>query len=63
MLVPVRCFQCGNPFDDLWQQFQEKVKNGSKPDKALDDLKLKNICCRMNMIGHVNLIDKLIKYE
>lgn len=68
MIIPVRCFSCGNVIGNKWEQFSAEIdkintddlKNDNKPIKnILDNLKLKRYCCRRMMLGHVDLIDKI----
>ena len=35
MLIPVRCFTCGNLVADKYDDYQNKVKAGEDPVKAL----------------------------
>lgn len=62
MIIPVRCFTCGNLVGDKWQDFANRVKNGEKADKVLDDLGLKRYCCRRMLLSHVEIIDEFLKY-
>ena len=63
MMIPVRCFSCGKVIGGLYEQFQEKVKNGESAEKALDDLGLKRYCCRRMIFTQADLIEGLMKYE
>jgi DNA-directed RNA polymerase subunit N (RpoN/RPB10) len=38
------------------------LNDGIEPKNALDNLGLKRICCRRMILGHVELIDNLLKY-
>jgi DNA-directed RNA polymerase subunit N len=38
MLVPVRCFTCGNLIADKFEDYQTKVKSGEEASQALDSL-------------------------
>jgi DNA-directed RNA polymerase subunit N len=60
---PIRCFSCGAPIAHLWEEYSTRVKNGEKPAAVLDDLKVKRICCRRMFISHVEVMDKIIKYD
>ena len=63
MIIPVRCFSCGKPIGHLWEKFEEEVKKGVEPKKALNDLGLEKYCCRQIFLGHVDLIDLVSKYK
>ena len=63
MMVPVRCFSCGQVIADKWEEFDKRVnKNGEDAGKVLDDLGVKRYCCRRMLVSHVDLIDEIINY-
>ncbi len=62
MMIPVRCFSCGQVVADKWDEFSQRVKNGEEPGKVLDDLGVKRYCCRRMLLSHVDLIDYIIYY-
>jgi DNA-directed RNA polymerase subunit N len=62
MIIPIRCFTCGNLVADKWEEFARRAKMGEKPGSILDDLGLKRYCCRRMFIGHVDAIDELLKF-
>jgi DNA-directed RNA polymerase subunit N (RpoN/RPB10) len=39
------------------------LSDGIDPKNALDNLGLKRICCRRMILGHVELVDNLLKYS
>jgi DNA-directed RNA polymerase subunit N len=76
MIIPVKCFTCGNVLADKYRYYQAevrkiKISQGLKIDKevyltkenvdktpegqVLDDLALKNVCCRRHMLTHVDI--------
>jgi len=76
MIIPVKCFTCGNVLADKYRFFLNEVRRlkiaqGMKVDKivyltkenvektpegtVLDDLGLKNVCCRRHMLTHVDI--------
>jgi len=63
LMVPVRCFTCGNLIGDKWEEFAERVKNGEKPGKVLDDLAVTRYCCRRMILSNVEIIDEVLKYH
>lgn len=63
MIINVRCYSCGKVLADKWDSYQKMLSEGVEPKDALDTLGLKRLCCRTNMMSHVNLIDKLLKYS
>lgn len=63
MIVPVRCFTCGNLVADKYSDFLTRVKNGEEPKKVLDSLGLKRYCCRRMLISSMDVIDQLMPYN
>ncbi len=62
MLVPVRCFTCGNLIADKYDDFQNKIKAGEAPDKVLDSLELERYCCRRMLLTTVETIQQVIPF-
>jgi DNA-directed RNA polymerase subunit N len=64
MMIPVRCFSCGQVVGDKWEEFNERVNvKKENPDKVLEDMGVKRYCCRRMLISHVELIDDIINYS
>jgi DNA-directed RNA polymerase subunit N (RpoN/RPB10) len=76
MIIPVKCFTCGNVLADKYRFYLEevrKLKESKNQDNdrvvyltttnmektpegvVLDDLGLKNVCCRRHMLTHVDI--------
>ena len=76
MIIPIKCFTCGNVLADKYRYYQEEVRrqkitNGTNVDsviyltkdriektiegRVLDDLSLRNVCCRRHMLTHVDI--------
>ncbi len=63
MMIPVRCFSCGQVVADKWEEFNERVnKKGEDPEKVLIDLKVERYCCRRMLVSHIDLIDDIMNY-
>jgi len=62
MLIPVRCFTCGAVVSEKYDAYEEKVRSGTDPAKALDELGITRYCCRRMFISHVNAMDQIIEY-
>jgi len=54
---------CGKPLGGLWEKYCERVSMGEKPAKVLDDLGIKNYCCRSLFLTHRDLLHKTGKYR
>ena len=62
MLVPVRCFTCGNLVADKFEEYQNKVKSGEEPTKILDSLGIKRYCCRRMLLTTVETIQQVLPF-
>jgi DNA-directed RNA polymerase subunit N len=62
MMIPIRCFTCGNLIGDKFNAFQARVKGGEEPSKVLDELGLKRYCCRSMLISSVDVIDQVLPF-
>ncbi|MFH0861213.1 MAG: DNA-directed RNA polymerase subunit N [Candidatus Altiarchaeota archaeon] len=63
MIIPIRCFSCGKPVAQSWEDYQKRVKAGEKPKKVLDDLGFDRYCCRRMFISHSDLIDEIMRFK
>ena len=62
MLVPVRCFTCGNLIADKFEEYQNRVKSGEEPAKILDSLGIERYCCRRMLLTTVETIQQVIPF-
>ena len=62
MLVPVRCFTCGNLVADKFDEYQNRVKSGEEPTKILDSLGIERYCCRRMMLTTLETIQQVIPF-
>ncbi len=62
MIVPVRCFSCGKVIGDKWEDFKKRVEAGENPAEVLDSLGVTRYCCRRMLLGHVEIIDDVLKF-
>ena len=64
MFYPIRCFTCGKPLGHLAEEFHKRVKNGEDPEKVLDELGVKRICCRRTIIAtKPDLLFQIVIYK
>jgi DNA-directed RNA polymerase subunit N len=63
MIIPVRCFSCGKVLGHLWEEFNKRKEAGEDPKKILDDLEITRYCCRGLFMGHVDLLEKVGKFQ
>lgn len=62
MLVPVRCFTCGNLIADKFEGYRAKVEAGGEPGGALDALGISRYCCRRMMLTSVETIRQIVPF-
>ncbi len=63
MIVPVRCFTCGRPLAQYWDEFVRRVSSGEEPARVLDSLGLRRYCCRKTLLSHVPLIYEVMRFR
>ena len=62
MLVPVRCFTCGNLVADKFDEYQNRVKSGEEPAKILDSLGIERYCCRRMMLTTLETMQQVLPF-
>lgn len=62
MLIPVRCFTCGKPIAQDWEEFKLRTSKGEPAGKVLSDLGFDRYCCRRMFLSQVDLIDEIMPY-
>jgi len=62
MIIPIRCFSCGKVIGNKWEAYLGLLQAEYQEGDALDALQLKRYCCRRMLLGHVDLIEKLLNY-
>ena len=62
MLIPVRCFTCGNLIADKYDDYQTKIRAGEEPTEVLDSLKIERYCCRRMFLTTVETIQQVIPF-
>lgn len=64
MMIPIRCFSCGQVVADKWEEYNRRANlNKEDPAKVLDELGVERYCCRRMLINHIDLIDEIINYS
>jgi len=69
MLIPIRCFSCGNLIANKYEKYLELL-NKKKEEKNYNELttdnsdifkklKLKRYCCKRMLLTNVDIIDKI----
>ena len=63
MIIPIRCFTCGKVIGNKWEAYLGLLQAEYTEGDALDAMGLKRYCCRRMLLGHVDLIEKLLNYS
>ena len=63
MIINVRCWTCGKPIAQLWEEYHERTSKGDDPKKVMDELGLERYCCRAIFLGHVELVDTIAQFK
>ncbi|KPJ00657.1 DNA-directed RNA polymerases I, II, and III subunit RPABC5 [Papilio xuthus] len=57
MIIPVRCFTCGKVIGNKWEAYL-----GLLQAEYTEGTYCTRYCCRRMLLGHVDLIEKLLNY-
>lgn len=62
MMIPVRCFSCGQVVGSAYEAYKVRVAQGENPRKVMDDLGVARYCCRRMIVSQVDIIDDAAPY-
>lgn len=62
MLVPVRCFTCGNLIADKMNTYKIRLEEGGKSREILDELGITRYCCRRMLLTTVETIHQIVPF-
>lgn len=63
MIIPIRCFSCGKPVAQDWDEYASRTGKGEDAGKVLDSLKHTRYCCRRMFITHSDIIDEVMQHK
>jgi len=63
MIIPVRCFSCGKPVAQDWEEYAERTGGGESPEEVLNSLGHTRYCCRRIFLTHTEIIDDVMKHK
>ncbi|MBI4017437.1 MAG: DNA-directed RNA polymerase subunit N [Candidatus Aenigmarchaeota archaeon] len=63
MMIPIRCFSCGKPVAQFWDDYKAGLKKGKKPKDLLDSFGLERFCCRQTVMTNADLIEHVAKFK
>jgi len=62
LLIPIRCFTCGNLIANKYGEYSSRIKAGEDPAEVMDSLNIKRYCCRRMFVSSVETIYQVIPY-
>lgn len=60
---PIRCFSCGKPLADKYEEFEKRIEEGEEPDDIFEDMGLERYCCRRMVLTSVDATEEMMRYE
>ena len=63
MIIPVRCFSCGKPIAQDWDEYTRRTSEGEDAQAVLDSLGHNRYCCRRMFVSHSEIIDETMLYK
>ena len=63
MIIPIRCFSCGKPVAQDWEEYSKRVSTGENPKDVLDSLGYERYCCRRMFVSHSEIIDDIMVHK
>ena len=63
MIIPMRCFACGKPIAQLWEEYKKRTGAGEEAGRVMDDLKLVRYCCRAAFLGQADMLPEISKFK
>ena len=62
MIIPIRCWSCGKPIAQAWEEFAEAKEKNQSLKKVLDKLGIERYCCRRMLLTTVETIQQVIPF-
>ena len=63
MIIPIRCFSCGKPVAQDWDEYSERTRKGESVESVLDSLKHTRYCCRRMFLTHADVIGEVMDHK
>ena len=63
MIIPIRCFSCGKPIAQFWEDYGKRTAKGENAGEVMSDLGMDRYCCRAMFLGQVDLIDTIAAFK
>ena len=63
MMRPVRCFSCGKPLGDKYEEFEQRIAEGEDPEEAFEKMGIERYCCRRMLLTSVDATDEIMQFK
>ncbi|MBS3815479.1 MAG: DNA-directed RNA polymerase subunit N [Hadesarchaea archaeon] len=63
MMKPIRCFTCGKPLGDKYEEFDRRVAEGEKPEDIFDDMGIDRYCCRRMLLTSTDFTEEIMRFQ
>ena len=63
MMRPVRCFSCGKPLGDKYEEFEQRIAEGEEPEEAFEKMGIERYCCRRMLLTSVDATDDIMQFK
>ena len=63
MIIPIRCFTCGKPIAQDWEEYDKRSSAKESKKEILDSLGYERYCCRRMFLSHAEIIDEVMHYK
>lgn len=63
MIIPIRCWSCGKPIAQAWEEFEDAREKKKSLKAVLDKLGIERYCCRSMFLGQVDLAKTASKFK
>lgn len=63
MIIPIRCFTCGKPIAQDWEEYDKRAAAGESKKEILDSLGYERYCCRRMFLSHTEIINEAMHYK
>ncbi len=60
---PVRCFSCGKPLVDKYEEFEQRIAEGEEPEEAFEKMGIERYCCRRMILTSVDATEEMMKFK
>jgi DNA-directed RNA polymerase I, II, and III subunit RPABC5 len=63
MIIPVRCFTCGQVIADKYHKYRDLLDTGYSEKDAMTALGLQRYCCRRMFLTYVDFTEMLLRFN